>query len=50
VNATYATGAPQPCVPATLTVADPDAPTAIELTISTFLKGTAVLVKIDRAG
>ena len=48
VKTTYATGAPQQCVPATLKKSDPDQPGAIALTITTALRNNVVMVNIDQ--
>jgi PAS domain-containing protein len=48
VTATYHTREPQVRVPATLKTGDPDSPAEVALTFSTSMRGSAVLVKIDR--
>jgi PAS domain-containing protein len=50
VTATCRTGEPQSSIPATLKAGDPDHPAAVALTVSTFRRGDAVMVKIDRHG
>jgi hypothetical protein len=48
ITTTHETGEPQVLVPATLKKSDPDDPSSITLTITTFKKDDVVLVKIDR--
>jgi len=50
VTTAYETGIPQLSVPATLKRSDPDAPSAISLTITTVLMDKLVMVKIDQVG
>ena len=48
ITATYHSREPQAHVPATLRRGDPDDPSAVAITLSTSMRGDAVLVKIDR--
>jgi len=48
VNTTFHTGAAQTDIPATLRRGDAQSPSVIDLTITTFMLGNSVMVKIDR--